>query len=391
VRGDRRDAGADHRGGGAVGIIVGVTDAAAQTIEDAERICLVGAPPFAEGPRGELVARMLAEAGAPEVVTDAVGNVIAKFAGGAADAPPVAFAAHLDTVFAADTAIAVTRAGDRLAAPGIGDNSLGVAALVHLARHLAGRALRRPLWLVATVGEEGLGDLRGAKALVADHPLAGFVAVEGAMLDTIAVGAVGSLRHRVTVRGPGGHSWADRGGPSAIHALVRGLGAALATIPDRDDVAFNVGTIEGGTGVNAIAAEASALLDLRCGDDAGLQAIAADVQAAIRAGAEGDTDAGLSIAIDPLGHRPGGALPAGHPLLDCARRARAAAGLPPAPETASSTDANAAHGRGIPAITVGITTGGNLHRLDEYLDLPPIASGLRALTALADAIDATDF
>jgi tripeptide aminopeptidase len=384
VRRDRRDAGLHHRGRGAVGIIVGVT-AADQTVQDAERICLVPAPPFAEGPRGELVAEMLAEAGAPEVVTDAVGNVIAKFGDG--DAPPVAFAAHLDTVFAADVEIAVTRDGDRLAAPGIGDNSLGVAALVHLARHLSAHPPRRPLWLVATVGEEGLGDLRGAKALVAEHPLAGFVAVEGVMLDTITVGAVGSLRYRVTVRGPGGHSWADRGGPSAIHALVRGLDAALATIPPRDDVAFNVGTIEGGTGVNAIAAEASALLDLRCGDDDDLQAIAADVQAAILAGAAD----GLTVAIDPLGHRPGGALPAGHPLLDCARRARAAAGLAPAPETASSTDANAAHGRGVPAITVGIATGGNLHRPDEYLDLPPVAGGLRALTALADAIDATPF
>lgn len=368
-----------------------MTDAAAtaQTVADAERICAVAAPPFAEGPRGELVARMLAEAGAPDVTTDAVGNVIAKFPGGVdPDAPPVAFAAHLDTVFAADVAIAVTREGDRLAAPGIGDNSLGVAALVHLARHLAGRALQRPLWLVATVGEEGLGDLRGAKALVAEHALAGFVAVEGSMLDTITVAAVGSLRHRVTVRGPGGHSWADRGGPSAIHALVRGLGAALDAIPAREDVAFNVGTIEGGTGVNAIAAEASALLDLRCGDDDDLQALAAGVHAAIRAGAGTD---GVAVEIDQLGHRPGGALPAGHPLLDCARRARAAAGLPPALENASSTDANAAHGRGVPAITVGITTGGNLHRLDEYLDLPPIAGGLGALTALADAIDATPF
>lgn len=364
-------------------------DAAAQrAVEDAQRICAVAAPTFAEGPRGELVAALLAEAGAPAVETDGVGNVIAKF--GPADpgdgaTPPVAYVAHLDTVFAAGTEIAFRRDGDRLFAPGIGDNSLGVAGLLHLARHLRDRPLRRPAWLVASVGEEGLGDLRGAKALVADHAPAAFVAVEGTMVESIVVGAVGSLRFRVTVRGAGGHAWGDRGAPSAVHALVRMLAAALDAVPtDRDDVAFNVGTIEGGTTVNTIAAEASALLDLRCGDDDALRAIADDVRAALHAD-------GVTVEVAQLGHRPGGALAAGHPLLDCARRAREQAGLPPAAEIASSTDANAAHGAGVPAITVGLTTGGNVHRVDEYLDLTPIAGGLQALTALADEVDKAMF
>lgn len=366
-----------------------MTDFARQAIEDAQRICAVEAPTGAEGPRGELVARLLAAAGAPAVETDAVGNVIARFAPpGAAARGPVAFAAHLDTVFAAGTPIAFARDGDaRLAAPGIGDNALGVAGLLHLARHLVAHPPARPIWLVATVGEEGLGDLRGAKALVAEHDLAAFVAVEGTMAEALVVGAVGSLRYRVTVRGPGGHSWGDRGAPSAVHALVGMLGAALAVVPaERDDVAFNAGTIAGGTTVNAIAAEASAVLDLRCGDEAALQAIARDVRAAFAT-----HDDGLSVDVEEVGHRPGGALPAGHPLLECARRARERANLPPASEVASSTDANAAHGAGVPALTVGISTGGNLHRLDEHLDLPPVGAGLRALTALADEVSAAAF
>jgi tripeptide aminopeptidase len=369
--------------------VSGPDAAAEQAIADAQRICAVPAPTFAEGPRGELVAALLAQEGAPAVDIDAVGTVIARFgdarAGGIGSPPPVAFAAHLDTVFAAGTEIAPQRIGDRLAAPGIGDNSLGVAGLLHLARHLRGRTLKRPVWLVATVGEEGLGDLRGAKALVAEHALAAFVAVEGTMMDQLVTGAVGSLRFRVTVRAPGGHSWSDRGAPSAVHALVRMLGAALDVVPtDRDDVAFNVGTIEGGTTVNAIAAEASALLDLRCGDDEDLRAIADDILGALRAD-------GFTVEAEQLAHRPGGALPAGHPLLGCARRARERAGLPPAAETASSTDANAAYCAGVSAITVGLSTGGNIHRLDEYLDLAPITGGLRALSALADEIDASDF
>jgi acetylornithine deacetylase/succinyl-diaminopimelate desuccinylase-like protein len=205
------------------------------------------------------------------------------------------------------------------------------------------------------------------------------------MVESLVVGAVGSLRFRVTVRAAGGHSWSDRGAPSAVHALVRMLAAALDVVPtEREDVAFNVGTIEGGTTVNAIAAEASAVLDLRCGDDDDLQAIAGQLRGVLRAD-------GVEVEVEQLGHRPGGALAAGHPLASCARRARERAGLPPAIEVASSTDANAAHGAGVPAITVGLSTGGNVHRLDEYLDLPPVAAGLAALAALADEVDATPF
>jgi tripeptide aminopeptidase len=361
-------------------------DDARRVIDEAKRICAVVAPPFAEGPRAALVAELLAVAGHVPTTIDRSGNVIARFAAGGRGTPPVVFAAHLDTVFAADVEIAVSETADRIAAPGIGDNSLGVAALLHLARHLRGRALAVPIALVGTVGEEGLGDLRGAKALLEDMDVRAFVAVEGVMIESLTVAAVGSLRSRVTVRGPGGHSWADRGTPSAAHGLVAALTAALDVVPAGDpDVAFNVGVLDGGTIVNAIAAQAGAQLDLRAADDAVLRATGAAVDAALR-GAVGD---GLTIEIERVGDRPGGALDPGHPLLAAARRAREVAGLPPAREDASSTDANAAHGRGIPAITVGISTGGHMHRPDEYLDLPPIAGGLRALTALADAIDAT--
>jgi acetylornithine deacetylase/succinyl-diaminopimelate desuccinylase-like protein len=356
--------------------------AARQALQDAERICAMPAPPFGEGPRAALVVEMLADAGAAATI-DAAGNVIARLGPDDGD-PPVVFAAHLDTVFAAGTPIAFTRGGDRLAAPGIGDNSLGVAGLLHLARHLRDRARapRTPIALVATVGEEGLGDLRGAKALLDTQPCHAFIAVEGMMADTITVAAVGSLRYRVTVSGPGGHSWSDRGTPSAVHGLVGALHAALAEAAAHDGLAFSIGTIRGGTIVNAIADQASAELDLRAEDDALLRQAGDAITAALTATA---TD-GLTTTIDVIGDRPGGRLAAGHPLLALARHARERAGLPPAEEGPASTDANAAYGRGIPAICVGITTGGNAHRLDEYIDLPPIAGGLSALALLADEI-----
>ena len=351
--------------------------AVAQVVEDARRICAMPAPPFEEGPRAELVAWMLGQAGAPARI-DATGNVIAPLGGEGPDT--VVFAAHLDTVFAAGTEIAFEEGEGRLAAPGIGDNSVAIAALVHLARHIRDRPAHRPVALVATVGEEGLGDLRGAKALLDEMAVGAFVAVEGQMLDAIKLAGVGSIRLRVTVRGPGGHPWGDRGTPSAVHGLVDLVAGALAEAHGAD-VVLNVGVIRGGTVINAIAGRASAEIDLRAEDDGALRAVAARVHEVLEW-----TPDGLEVTVEPIGRRPGGRIAPDHALVAAARRARERAGLPPAEEGASSTDANAAYGRDIPAITVGVTTGGNAHRLDEYIDLAPLGQGLAALEALVDEL-----
>jgi tripeptide aminopeptidase len=145
----------------------------------------------------------------------------------------------------------------------------------------------------------------------------------------------------------------------------------------------NVGVIRGGTVINAIAGEVSAALDLRSEDEAALQQAAQFVREAFAG-----LGRGLTLRMEPVGHRPGGRIDPTDALLVAARRARERAGLPDAPESASSTDANVAHGRGIPAITVGVTTGGNAHRLDEYIDLEPVASGVASLEALIDELAA---
>lgn len=375
-----------------------------RVVADARAICAVPAPTFAEGPRAELVARLLSEAGAQSAL-DATGNVVAVLSAtgaagatggiettgsaattrgagptGGADDGELVLAAHLDTVFAAGTEIELAQRDGRLAAPGIGDNSLGVAALIHLARHLRERPPRRPVVLAATVCEEGLGDLRGAKALVAERRCGAFVAVEGMMLDSIAIAAVGSVRMRITVRGPGGHPWGDRGNPSAIHALLAPLAAVVARL-ERAGLAVNVGELHGGTAINVIATGATAELDVRSENEHAL----ADVTGIVRDELAGLHPA-LTLELTELGHRPGGRIDPRHPLLAAARRARRLSDLPDAHESASSTDANAAHGRAIPAITVGITTGANAHRLDEYIDLAPIPAGLRSLRALVDVV-----
>ncbi len=352
---------------------------AERLIEEARSICAVPAPPFGEEARAAFVAERLAAAGLA-ADRDATGNVIARL--GPTSGETIVLAAHLDTVFAANTEIVFREADGRLCAPGLGDNSLAVATLLHLARRFRGQALRRPVLLAATVGEEGLGDLRGTKALLDAEPCAMFVALEGQLLDRLGVQAVGSIRFGVVVRGPGGHPWSDHGHPSAIHALLPQL-AAVVDAATQDGMIVNVGTLSGGTVINAIASEMRAELELRCADDARLSA-AAEVTAALL----GDIAPPLTVEVTRLGHRPGGRIAPDHELLRAARRARERTGLPPATEDASSTDANAAHGRGIPAICVGVSTGGNAHRLDEYIDLAPIPDGLAMLEALVEELAA---
>lgn len=349
-------------------------DRVAVVLDQARRICEVAAPPFGEGARAEFVARLFDDAGVPARI-DAIGNVIAWL--GSAEEPPAVLAAHLDTVFEAGTPIVVQRRDGRMSGPGLGDNSLGVAALLHLAREFRDRPVAHPLALVATVGEEGLGDLRGAKALLDELPCRAFVAVEGQALSTITVAAVGSMRFRVRIDGPGGHPWGDRDRPSAAHALVQRLSAVLRELPS-DDLVLNVGVIAGGSAINVIASEAVAELDLRSEDERSLQGAARRLAALIEI-----EDAVLRTSLEVVGHRPGGKIDAHHPLLQAARDARRAVGLAPAREDASSTDANAALGRGIPAVTVGVSTGGNAHRLDDYIDLDPLPAGLASLAELA--------
>lgn len=345
-------------------------------IADATAICAVPAPTFAEHERAVFVRDAFAALGA-EAQLDAIGNVVCAL--GPGDGEAVIFGAHLDTVFGPGQEIVIDHdtAAQRIHAPGIGDNSLAVAALLALAREFVRAPPAARLVLAATVGEEGLGDLRGAKHLLDTQPCRAFVAVEGAMLDSIKHAGVGSTRLRVSYRGAGGHSWTDRGAPSAVHGLIEAAGRFLAQ-PAPAGVARNIGTIQGGTTINTIAAHAQLELDLRAETAAPLAAAVARARELF-----GAPPRGLRAEVELIGERPSGGIASDHPLLEAARQARRRTGLPAATEGASSTDANAAYGRGVPAITVGLTTGANGHRLDEFIDLAPLAGGLRALIELA--------
>ncbi len=352
--------------------------AAAAVIADACAIAAIAAPTGGEGARADWVAARL-----PGARRDAQGDVLV--APHPAGAPPVVLAAHLDTVFGHDVPLDVRREGDRLCAPGIGDNSLAVAVLVAVADALAGMpATRRPIVCAFTVGEEGRGDLRGARAVVADLAPAAFLAVEGHFGDRLATAAVGSTRLEVTMSGPGGHSWGDRGGPSAIHALARAA-ALIADIPRSADGAVSVGVIDGGTSVNTIAARARMEVDLRATRPEELAELERRSRAAVEAAAARE---GTMAEVADIGRRPAGALDPGDPLRAELLAVRAALGMPAPDESPVSTDANAALGAGVPGATLGVSRGGGMHTRGEWVATGPVALGL--LLVLASALTVAD-
>jgi tripeptide aminopeptidase len=324
-----------------------------------------------EGVRIDWLRRRLREAPGSRRVDDA-GNLVWTFG-----PPPyrLALLVHVDDVFGDATARGIRQHDGWLQGPGIGDNALAVAITAAVAeRDFGGSGLPGPLPLaiVFTVGEEGLGGLRGARYACRELAPDAVLALEGHGIDRVFTEAVGSLRVQLTVTGPGGHSWWDRGRPSAVHELVRLLHDLIASAPAGR--AVNVGLIDGGTAVNAIAARASATVEWRSTDQAQL-----DRQAAELDGLE--VAAGQRLAVQRLDSRPAGSVPATHPLVAAIQRARASIGLPVTTGD-GSTDANAALAAGIPAVALGCCEGEDMHAPTERIRADSIATGARQLSAV---------
>lgn len=347
--------------------------------ELARAICEVPAPPFGEGERSRFVAGLWRAAGLSPSF-DEVGNVIAAVPGGSG--PRVVLAAHLDTVFEAGTDVRVRDGDDgRWYAPGLGDNSASLAVLSACAERIAAGGLaRRPrLLLVATVGEEGLGDLRGAKALVAQRAgeLDAFVAVDG-HLGGVVDQAVGSVRVVFSLQGPGGHSWGDYGTPSALHALGNAIHAlSRIDVPGSPRSSLNVGVASGGTTVNAIAEEASCTLDLRSVDPQTLARLVTEAERRVRSVARRH---GVRCSVERVGDRPA-ARGGNEALVAAAERALRSVGIEPH-RSASSTDANAAMAAGLAALCFGVYRGGDAHRVGEWIEPASLDVGMAVLAAL---------
>ncbi|MBA2247504.1 MAG: M20/M25/M40 family metallo-hydrolase [Chloroflexia bacterium] len=351
-------------------------------------IASVPAPTNDEAARALVVGDSLTRLGHADVRIDELSDVIARLPG-KDSSKALLLAAHIDTVFPIDTEINVTRSGDVLSAPGIGDNSLSVAAvaMVGTALEQLGWELPVDVYVTGNVGEEGLGDLRGMRAVIGQLPMVGgVIAVEGHSLGRITHKAVGSRRLRVSVTGPGGHSWGDAGRPSAIHALAR-LVSRLDEIElaKEPKTTLNVGLFQGGISVNTIAPDAAVVIDMRSTSGASLDRLVDRVEHEIALVETAD----LSVTTEVVGNRPAGEVSRTEGMVPIGIEVLRALGID-ATCDASSTDANIPISLGIPAMCIGLTTGGNVHRVDEFVRLRPLATGFAQLIlntiVAADAI-----
>jgi acetylornithine deacetylase/succinyl-diaminopimelate desuccinylase-like protein len=354
-------------------------------IDIAIQIQQIAAPTFEEASRAEFIQRMFAAESLTDIQMDSAGNVLARLPGVGQDAPLVV-SAHMDTVFPADTNLAIRRNSGRVYGPGIGDNSLGVAGLFGLLWSLRERGIQLPgdVWFVANTGEEGLGDLLGMKALVerfADKPKA-YLVIEGMALGHIYHKAIGVRRYKITIHVTGGHSWIDYGAPSAIHEL-----SALATkiaalrLPTSPRTTLNIGRIGGGTSINTIAANAWMELDLRSEGQASLNELIQQVERLFVAAEK----RGVQVEAEVIGQRPPGEISPEHPLLRLAQTCLREQRIDPI-LTTGSTDANIPLSKGYPALVLGLTYGGGAHTVQEYFETGPLAQGLEQIVQFVSRV-----
>jgi len=343
-------------------------------------ICEIAAPPFGEAERGKEFAKRLADLGMEDTRTDSVGNVISRLPGASAPKPLIVFSAHLDTVFPAGMSVKVKQEGKRLTGLGIGDDCRGLAVVLAVAKAYREVQIKTKgtVLFVATVGEEGQGDLRGVKNLLAKEykgQVDAFISVDGTGFRLTSRG-VGSNRYKVTYKGRGGHSYGAFGMPNPAHAMGRAI-ARIADIevPQTPRTTFNVGTVTGGTSVNSVPVEVSMELDIRSESAKELATIDERLRAALQYGLDAEkkrwpeSKAPLELIVETMGLRPAAEPGDEEPIVQKALAAARQLGLPIFATGSGSTDSNFPMSLGIPAIT--ISGGGrspNAHSIDEWFE-----------------------
>src|SRR5215212_5875584 len=345
-------------------------------LAEQKRITEIPAPPYKEKVRADYLLKRMQELGFKDASIDSEGNVIALRKGSAGGRPKLVVSAHLDTVFPEGTDVTVKEKDGAIVAPGIGDDSRGLAAMLSLIKVMNENQIATvgDVMFVGTVGEEELGNLRGVKALFRDHAdIDGFISIDGLGITRVVNQATGSHRYQMIFRGPGGHSFQEFGLPSAIHAMGRAI-AKISDLqtPSDPKTTFTVGTVGGGTSVNAIAGEARMAVDMRSNSTEELLKLEARLldlvkQAVAEENQRWNSDK-MTVEIKLIGDRPAGIVAMDSPIVQATQRAVAVITRSPRVTFAgSSTDSNLAMSLGIPAVTIGGGgDGGNWHSRNEW-------------------------
>lgn len=348
---------------------------------DQIRLTKVPAPPFRETNRARAFFDELAKLQLQPAM-DSIGNVFAGYEGLARN--PLVIAVHLDTVFPASTRLDLRRKGNALLLPGISDNGSGIVALLWALRAARQVGLRfgRGVVAVGTVGEEGQGNLRGARHLFDAPPWGSrecdFIAVDGGGLHRITHQALGSRRFRIVMRGPGGHSWADFGRPNPVQSMATAI-YTFSSGGKRQGSSFNFGVIRGGISVNAIPSEASMEVDLRSTAPESLDELDHLLTRRVTEAAQAS---GVEFHMEKMGERPSGTTPPESAVVQAALEATRRFGVEPQLDV-GSTDANIPISMGIPAIAIGGGgSAGGIHTTEEWFDPSNRDRGIQRLLTL---------
>lgn len=359
-----------------------LSELASWVIQEALSLQQIPAPTFHEQQRAQYLAQKFTALGLTDVEVDDLHNVYGRFPGVNTGQPGVMVVAHTDTVFSAETDLSTRSENNLIYGPGLGDNSMGVAGLLGLVEMLRREQITpaRDLWITATSREEGLGDLVGMRAAYdrLKSCVGSVINIEGLAFGHVYHAGISVRRLHITARAEGGHSWLHFGRPNAIHGIVR-LGARIDSItpPANPRTTYNIGIIEGGQSINSIASSASLWLDMRSESQDALAALEREVRGHIQALHSDE----LAFEVELVGDRPAGYLDPNHPLIQGAMAALALVGVRGTLET-GSTDGNISLAANCPTVTIGITRGGNAHRLDEYIETAPVAQGMQQLITL---------
>ena len=356
----------------------------------------IPAPPFKEKARAAAYLEMLRGLGLSDVEMDAEGNVmgIRRGTGNAANRPVLAVLAHLDTVFPEGTDVRVKRDGTKLMAPGVGDDTRGLALILSIIRAMDAATFQTPkdILFVGNVGEEGEGDLRGVKYLLQrgkyKDRIKSFISIDGGDQGPVVNGALGSKRYRVAFKGPGGHSYNAFGLVSPAFAM----GTAIAKfsrvmVPAKPKTTFNVGVVGGGTSVNSIPTEMFMDVDMRSESPGELNKLVTTFQSIIREAVDEENrtrstaQGKVSAEVKLIGDRPSGETAISSSLVQSTTAAVKAFGLTPT-YGIGSTDSNIPISLGIPAVTIGRGNSARSHALDEWVDIEKQSSVRAAQVAL---------
>ena len=371
----------------------------ARELEDIQlEVTAIPAPPWGESARSHWLKARFQSLGLSEVRQDDLGNVFGMRPGTDANARCIALSAHLDTVFPAASAIAVSREGSKLYGPGISDNGSGITAMLAIAGALRDTAIvnQGPVLFIGNVGEEGEGNLRGMRHIFQQPEwlasIGALVVLDGAGTDTIIAEGLGSRRYEITVRGPGGHSWSDFGVPNPIVAVARIIDRfSQTTVPNAPKTTFNVGIVHGGTSVNSVPQSATMRVDTRSASVEQLDRLQRALDEAVQEATTATTgrkkkQEGLTAEVRIIGDRPAADLPADSHLLRVIRAVDARLNNSSRVQRAS-TDANIPLSLGREAIAIGAGgSGGGAHTINEWYDPAGRDLGLKRILLLTLAL-----